>query len=93
MYATASELEESEVMSERVIVIAGQPDLTAPLEMVAWRKINEVYKTAYYASRAELIAACEWHSHATSAEGFVDHCLENGWLREMTLEPNGLARQ
>jgi hypothetical protein len=78
-------------VGERVIVIGKQPNLTEPLEMVAWGKISKVFETTYNSNRAELIAACEWHCHTTTAEGFVDYCLENDWLREVTLEPRGQA--
>ena len=79
-------------MREPVIVIGRQPDLTSPLEMVAWSKITKVFETTYNSNRAELIAACEWHSHAVSAEHFVDYCLENDWLREVTLAAQAPAR-
>ncbi len=79
-------------MGKQLIVMGKRPDLTAPLEMVAWGKIDEFFKATNYANRAELIAACEWHSHATTAEVFVDYCLENDWLREVTLETQGIDR-
>jgi hypothetical protein len=76
-------------MGEQLIVIGKRPDIAEPLEMVAWGKINEFFKASYYANRAELIAVCEWHSHAMTAESFVDYCLKNDWLREVTLETRG----
>ena len=80
-------------MGETLIVMGKRPDLTEPLQMVAWGKINKFFGTSYYANRAELVAACEWHSHATTAEGFVDLCLENDWLREVKLETRGIVRE
>jgi hypothetical protein len=79
-------------MGERLMIIGKQPDLTAPLEMVSWEAISRVFQTAYYASRDELVTACKKHSHTLTAEGFVDYCLEHGWLREVTIDVEGKTR-
>ena len=79
-------------MGKQLIVMGKRPDLTAPLEMVAWGKIDEFFTATYYANRAEILAVCAWPSPATTAEVFVDYCLENDWLREVTLETQGIDR-
>jgi hypothetical protein len=73
-------------VGEQLIVIVKQPDLTAPLEKMSWSAISQVFQKSYYAQREELVSACKEHSHTITAEGFVDYCLNNGWLREVTLE-------
>jgi hypothetical protein len=80
-------------MGEQLIVIGKRPNLTAPLEKLSWEAINKAFQASYYANREELVAACERHCHSISAEGFVDYCLENDWLREVTLETETIVRR
>jgi hypothetical protein len=84
--------QESKAMGEQLIVIGRRPNLTAPLEKLSWDAINKVFQSAYYANREELVTACKRHCHAITAEGFVDYCLENDWLREVTLETQKVVR-
>ena len=79
-------------MGEQLIVIGRRPNLTAPLEKLSWDAINKVFQSAYYANREELVTACKRHCHAITAEGFVDYCLANDWLREVTLETQKVVR-
>jgi hypothetical protein len=80
-------------MGGQLMAIAKQPDLTAPLEKLSWDAINTVFQSCYYANREELVTACKRHCHTITAEGFVDYCLANGWLREFTPETRGNVRE
>jgi hypothetical protein len=79
-------------MGEHLFVIGKRPSLTAPLEKSSWDAISAVFRSSYYANREELVAACKRHCHSITAEGFVDYCLENDWLREVTPETQKTVR-
>ncbi len=79
-------------MGERLIVIARQPNLTAAHNKDSWAKIINVFDSAQYATRGELVAACKGHNFPGGAETFVGYCLINGWLREVTVETKPGAR-
>jgi hypothetical protein len=73
-------------MGKQLMAIGKQPDLTEPREKLLWRAISKVFQSSRYANPEELVVACKQHSHTIPAESFVDYCLNNGWLREVTLE-------
>jgi hypothetical protein len=64
----------------RQLKIAREPRMTAMRNKESWARIQAVVTPKGQASFENLVNACATHNHHTGGRGFVEYCLDNGWL-------------
>jgi hypothetical protein len=65
---------------EQMMRIANEPRMRAKRNIESWRKIEASISTNGTATYFELVDACAGHKHEAGGRGFVEYCIDNGWL-------------
>jgi len=60
--------------------IAREPNMTAPRNIESWGRIRAAVQATGASTYGELVDACANHKHAAGGRGFVEYCIDNGWL-------------
>jgi len=60
--------------------IATKPTMRAARNIESWKAIEGVFATNAAPTYEQLVKACGKHRHESGGRGFVEYCIDSGWL-------------